>query len=84
MLLRLQGEISLSLLCSHSSWGSALDLDPPLHVGRLSASLPGSDRTGLKEQLTGGSGSLRPGQEGGVRNAEPACGSRGQHDVAPA
>ena len=26
LLLRLLGEISLSLLCSHSSWGSALDL----------------------------------------------------------
>ena len=51
LLLRLLGEISLSLLCSHSSWGSALDLDPPLHVGRLRASVLRSDRTGLKEQL---------------------------------
>ena len=54
LLLRLQGEISLSLLCSHSSWGSALDLDPPLHVGRLRASVLSSDRTGLKEPLIRG------------------------------
>ena len=54
LLLRLLGEISLSHLCSHSSWGSALDLDPPLHVGRLRASVPHPDRTGLKEQLLRG------------------------------
>ena len=54
LLLRLLGEISLSLLCSHSSQVSALDLDPPLHVGHLRASVLCSDRTGLKEQLTGG------------------------------
>ena len=35
LLLRLLEEISLSLLCSRSSWGSALDLAPPLSVGRL-------------------------------------------------
>ena len=40
LLLRLLGEISLSLLCSHSSWCSALDLASPLHVGRLRASVP--------------------------------------------
>ena len=51
LLLRLLGEISLSLLCFHSSWGSALDLAPPLRVGRLRASVLRSDRTGLKEQL---------------------------------
>ena len=61
-LLRLHGEISLPLLCSHSSWGSALDLAPPLHVGRLRASVPHPGRRGLKEQLLGGSGSLRPGK----------------------
>ena len=54
LLLRLLGEISLSLLCSHSSQGSALDLDPPLRVGRLRASVLPSDRTGLKEQLIRG------------------------------
>ena len=54
LLLRLLGEISPSLLCSHSSRGSALDLDPPLRVGRLRASVLCSDRTGLKEQLLRG------------------------------
>ena len=51
LLLRLLGEISLSLLCSYSSWGSALDLAPPLNVGCLRASVPRPDRTGLKKQL---------------------------------
>ena len=51
LLLRLLGEISLSLLCSHSSWGSALDLEPPLHVGCLRVSVLHSDSTGLKKQL---------------------------------
>ena len=51
LLLRLLGESSLSLLCSHSSQGSALDLDPPLHVGRLRASVPRPVRMGLKLQL---------------------------------
>ena len=54
LLLWLLGEISLSLLCLHSSWGSALDLDPPLCVGRLRAFLLCSDRTGLKDQLLWG------------------------------
>ena len=54
LLLRLLGEISLSLLCLNSSWGSALDLDPPLRVGRLRMSVLCSDRTGLKEQLLWG------------------------------
>ena len=54
LLLRLLGEISLSLLGSHSSRGSALDLDPPPRVGRLRASVPRPDRTGLKEQLLQG------------------------------
>ena len=52
--LRLLGEISLSVLCSHSSRVSALDLDPPLHVGHLRPSVLRSDRTGLKEQLIWG------------------------------
>ena len=54
LLLRLLEEISLSLLCSHSSWGSVLDLALPLHVGRLRASVLLSDRMGLKEQLIRG------------------------------
>ena len=83
LLLRLLGEISLSLPCSHSSWGSALDLDLPLRVGHLRASVLCSHRTGLKEQLIGGSGSLRP---GGGRGTDVgwACGGRAWHDVAPA
>ena len=48
------GEISLSLLCSHSSWGSALDLAPPLRVGHRRASVLCSDRTELKEPLIRG------------------------------
>ena len=51
LLLRLLGEISLSLLCSYSSRGSVLDLGPPLHVGCLWASVLCSHRSGLKEQL---------------------------------
>ena len=31
-----------------------MDLDPPLHVGRLRASIPHPDRMGLKEQLLRG------------------------------
>ena len=54
LLLSLLGDISLSLLCSYSSWGSALDLDPPLHVGRPKASVLRSHRMGLKEQLIWG------------------------------
>ena len=54
LLLRLLGEISLSLLCLHSSLGSALDLAPRLHVGHLRASVLRSDRMGLKEQVIRG------------------------------
>ena len=54
LLLRLLGGVSLSLLCLRSSWGSALDVAPPLRVGRLRASVLRSDRTGLKEQLLRG------------------------------
>ena len=54
LLLKLLGEISLSLLCSYSSRGSALDLDPPLQIGLLRASVPRPDRMGLKEQLLWG------------------------------
>ena len=83
LLLRLLGEISLSLLCSHSSRGSALDLAPPLHVGRLRVSVLHSDRTGLKEQLIWGLWLTRAGGGRGT-DAGRACVSRGQHDVAPA
>ena len=54
LLLRLLGEISLSLLCLNSSRGSALDLDLALPVGRLRVSVLHSDRMGLKEQLLRG------------------------------
>ena len=51
MLPSLLGEIFLSLLCSHSSQSSALDLDLLLCVGCLRASVLRSDRTGLKKQI---------------------------------
>ena len=51
LLLRLLGEISLSLLSSHSSWDSALDLALSLCVGHLRVSVLHGDRLGLKEQL---------------------------------
>ena len=51
LLLRLQGEIFLSLLCSHNSWGSALILVPPLHVSCPQASVLHPDRRGLKSWL---------------------------------
>ena len=75
----LLGEISLSLLCSHSSWDSALDLDPPLHVGCLRASVSRPDRTGLKEQLLRGLWLAQAGGEGGVRRrqGEPAASEAG-------
>ena len=52
--MRLHGEISLSVLCSHSSFGSALDVAPPLHVGRPLASVLHPDRRELKELLNRG------------------------------
>ena len=54
LLLRLLGEISLSLLCSHSFQVSALDLAPPLFVGRPLASILHPDRRRLKERLIRG------------------------------
>ena len=53
LLLRLGG-VSLSLLCSHSSWDSALDLAPPLNVGHPLASVLLPGRRGLKDQLIRG------------------------------
>ena len=53
-LLRLHELISLSLFCSLSSWGSALDLALPLHVGHSLASVLSPDRRGSKEQLIRG------------------------------
>ena len=78
LLLKLLGEISLSLLCSHSSRGSALDLDPPLHVGCLRASFLRSDRTGLKEQLIWGLWLTQAGgREGYGMWGEPAAAEAG-------
>ena len=74
LLLRLLGEISLSLLCSRSSWGSALDLAPPLCVGRLRASVLHSARTALKEQLIRGLWLTQAGGREGYRmRGEPAA-----------
>ena len=73
LLLKLLGEISLSLLCLHSSWVSALDLDLPLRVGRLRASVLRSDTTGLKEQLLRGLWLTQAGGMEGYRmRGEPA------------
>ena len=83
-LLRLLEEISLSLLCSHSSWGSALDLAPPLRVGLIRASVLRPDRRGLKEQLIRGLWLTQARGEGEVRSARRACGGRGRRDVAAA
>ena len=83
LLLRLLGEISLSLLCSYSSRGSALDLHPPPHVGHLMASVLCSHRMGLKEQLLWGLWLTQAGGGKGM-DAGRACGGRGQHDVAAA
>ena len=65
LLLRLLGEISLSLLCSHSSQGSALDLAPPLRVGRLRVSIPHPDRRELKDELIRGLWLTQAGTGGG-------------------
>ena len=74
LLLRLLGEISLSLLCLHSTWGSALDLAPPLRVGHLRVSVPRSDRMGLKEQLIRGLWLTQArGREGYGMQGEPAA-----------
>ena len=54
LLLRFHGEISLSLLFLHSSWGSALDLSLRLHVGHSLVSVLHPDRRRLKEQLIKG------------------------------
>ena len=83
LLLRLLEEISLSL-CSHSSQGSALDLDPPLRVGRLRVSVLRSDTTGLKERLLRGLWLTQAGGGRGTEEAGRACGGRGLRDVAAA
>ena len=76
--------MSLSLLCSHSSWGLALDLAQPLHVGRLRASVLPSDRTGLKEQLIQGLWLTQARRNEEYWSVVRACSGRGQRDVAAA
>ena len=74
LLLNLLGEISLSLLCFHSSWGSGLDLALPLYVGRLRASVPRPNRTALKQQLMRGLWLTEAGGREGYRmRGEPAA-----------
>ena len=88
LLLRLHRDISLSILCSHSSWVSALDLALPLHVGCSLGSVLHPDRRGLKEQLIRGlwltQARGREGYGGYNWNAGRACGGRGRCDVATA
>ena len=78
LLLRLLGEISLSLLCSHRSRVSALDLDLALRVGHLRASVCCSDRKGLKEQMLPELWLTQARGEGKVRmRGEPAAAEAG-------
>ena len=84
LLLRLLREISLSLLCLHRSWGSALVLVPPLHVGCPQASVP-PPQTGVGQSsgCLGVSCSLRVGIRRGtvvitacrecLKRQRPAC-----------
>ena len=61
-----------------------MDLDPPLHVGRLRESVLRSDRMGLKAQLLRGLWLTQAAGKGGVwRRGEPAAAEAGR-DVAPA
>ena len=89
LLLRLHREISLSLLCLHSSCGSALVLAPPLRVGCPQASVPPTpDRRGLKQRVIRGlwltHARGREGYSSYNWNTGQACSSRAQHDVAKA
>ena len=54
-----------------------MDLDPPLRVGRLRASVPHPDRTGLKKQLLRGLWVTQAGGGSGTEEAGRACGVRG-------
>ena len=84
LLLRLLGDISLSLLCSHSSRGSALDLAPPLRVGHLRASVPRPDRMGLKEQLLRGLWLTQGGGRERYGGGGASLQRQRRRDVAPA
>ena len=55
-----------------------MDLDPPLRVGGLRASIPHPDRTGLKEQLIRGLWLTQAGgREGYGMRGEPAVAEAG-------
>ena len=85
LLCRLHREISLSIVCSRSSWGSALDLALPLCVSHPLASVLRPDRMWLKERLIRGLWLTQAGAgEGGVQNVGRACGGRSQCDTATA
>ena len=78
LLLRLLGEISLSLLYSHNSCVSGLDLALPLHVGCPPASVLHPDRRGLKERLIRGLWLTQTrGREGYRTRGEPAASEAG-------
>ena len=88
LLLRLHGEISLSLLCLHSSWGSALVLATPLRVGHTQASVPHPHRRESKQQLIRVLLLTHAREREGYGSHNwivgPACGGRGWCDVATA
>ena len=78
LLLRLLGEVSLSLLCSHYSWCSVLDFVLSLPVGCLMTSVSLPDRTRLKEQLIRGLWLTQArGWEGYGMQGEPAVAETG-------
>ena len=88
LLLRLHGDISLSLLCSHNSWGSAFVLVPPLCVGHPQAFILHPDSRSLKQRLIMAllltQARAREGDGSYNWNAGWACIGRGQGDVATA
>ena len=88
LLLRLRGEISLSLLCSHSFLGSALVFAPPLHLGHPQASFLCPDKRGLKQLLIRAlllsQAREREGYDSHNWDVGNVCGGRGQCEVATA
>ena len=88
LLLKLHREISVSLLCSHSSWCSALASAPPLCVGHPQATVPCPDKRKLKQRLIRGllltQARERERYSTHNWNAGWACGGRGRHDIATA
>ena len=88
LLLKLHREVSLSLLCSHSSWGSALVLALCLYVGHPQASVSCPDRRGLKQLLIRALLLTQAGEREGYGshnwNVGLASSGRGWHDIATA